>query len=302
MSCEELPQTVGQLRSKAYEFWKEKESRNTSGIRESPERNFSIKPKPPTSQKPAVNPHVRPPRPTVAPSKSGNTSKVAPVLKHVGGGDGKLATDEEISTQHGGSQAPLPINQRREIKSAATDSSTSSSVGTLANKTRSLEYGSYSDASSYTPKGNKVERASSEKTKEHRKLNKVSSSPVVVPRPEVESKKLSSSWGRTSTTAGGDNNGGIVLRSRKFIPRIETIRASTGDRLSKDDLDLLGAERAGRVQEMAKELNLTLLSPRQSLQEEKEQQKLLSLPSHSQRHASVGESDLSGSSTVSEGI
>ena len=90
-----------------------------------------------------------------------------------------------------------------------------------------------------------MERASSEKTKEHRKLNKVSSSPVVVPRPEVESKKLSSSWGRTSTTASGDNNGIIVLRSRKFMPRIETIRASTGDKHSKDDLDLLGWKNTG---------------------------------------------------------
>jgi len=296
MSCdEELPQAVGQLRSKAYEFWKGRESRCNNGSRESPERNFSIKPKPPTAKKPP--PQERPPRPTFAPSKIGSTSQVAQEQKHIGKVD-ELATNVVAAISEGEisgvSPTPSSFNQRREIKSATMDSS-NSKRDVLSNKSKSLECSSYSDASSYVPRGNKankkVERASSEKTTEHRKVKKTSSSPVKVSEPKVERQSLSSSW--RSSTGSSDKYSGII-RSKKFIPRIETIRASTGDRFSKDDLDLLRVEKSGRVQGLAEELNAAFSGP-QRAQHHEEQKNLLLPPSHSQRHASVGEKDLSGS-------
>ena len=51
-------------------------------------------------------------------------------------------------------------------------------------------------------------------------------------------------------------------RNMKFVPKVNTIHGSTGDLLSKDDMNLSQVHRTGKVEDLAKNIDLVLQSKR----------------------------------------
>ena len=304
MSCDEPPHNVGQLHSKAYEFWKERESQ--AALSDSPGQNAAIQPRTSTL-KPYTQHHDLPPRPIQPPSKHGSSiSNTKAVLPKGGEGDVVVqATSAGLAVPLVGQvpipprSSPAPISptkmEQNPIAAGSFKNSLSQSfrtplkaaeTNTTSSKTKSVGSGSHSDAASYMPKGGNVfERASSEKVAEHKRLGKSSFSLPEMPQAQSESRNPSWSLERSSRRSSDDAKGNIPLRPKKFVPRIETIRASTGDRLSKDDMDLLSVEMTGRVMALAKEMNSAFLSPQQHNQQG-------SPPILRQRHGSTGETIL----------
>lgn len=108
---------------------------------------------------------------------------------------------------------------------------------------------SKSDAGSYTPGGRCLfGSVSLRKSPGHSQVGKVLSSPE-----QGYSAQKSSSLDCSSQ-----------VRTKKFVPKISTIRGSTGDRLSMDDMDLYCLQKTGKVQDLAKQMDSVLLTPQQS--------------------------------------
>lgn len=299
---EEAPQSVGQLRSKAYEFWKERENQSAPSYDTTP-RSVSGK------QKASTVEHIdRPQRPLLPPNKPGSSTVVIASAIKAGSkrhetGESAESSEEllnEVPFQPKSSPAPPPFSKKKQLsagtlgnsKVAQPKNSLTGQSSTWSNRSDSTS--SYGDASSYMPKGSKqIQGAGSDKVKNHTKVAKSVSTPGEAAKVLPEVKKLSSSWGRTSTIAGCTANV-VPLRPKKYVPRIETIRASTGDRLSKDDLDLLPVERTGRVEALTREINTSLLVPRQHQAKPSQSNhlQLLAPPVSRKRHASTGEADV----------
>ena len=93
----------------------------------------------------------------------------------------------------------------------------------------------------------------------HRKVDKVLSNPEHVNLPPPSRTTIPSQ--ESKSTSGLESS---RLRTNKFIPKVGTIRGSTGDQISMDDMEIYRLNKTGKVQDLAKQMSSVLLSVRQS--------------------------------------
>lgn len=124
MSREELPQSVGQLRSKAYEFWKERENSSAPPCENT--RSVSGKQRAPTVER-----IDRPQRPLLPPNKPGSSSAVIASAIKAGSkrhetGESADSSEEQLNGvpfQPTSSPAPPPFYKKKQLSAGTLDNS-----------------------------------------------------------------------------------------------------------------------------------------------------------------------------------
>lgn len=287
MSSEEL-QLTSEDGSNAFHFWKEKDVEASAGNSISgvsvKQTAAAFKSRLQRDQSP-FNPH----------SSITNGSSFTTTTALLGGGEGRLKLRPTQAGLGSGSKRrpppPRPLASPTHHPAISADytpassfslpctkSSTKSSsvdiVRNVCNELKSSRHSSQSDAGSYTPRGGSVfSSASLKEPAKHKKANKSSSPELHELPPQSRTTTLSQSSKPVVSLERSSQ-----LRAKKFVPRISTIRGSTGDRLSVDDLDLYHLQKTGKVSGLAKQINSALLSPQQSSRT---------------RHGSIGEVKIS---------